>query len=205
MKTTSKLFLSLSAVLCVSSSLDATLSCGDHESGEGYPTTKSTAIHRSQIVPFDGSAIMLPTHIPLAVVEKPVPPTMSRDSEPNTKMVVPSSLQSIYPSQIVPFDGSAIMLPTHIPLAVVEKPVPPTMSRDSELNTKMVVPSSLQSSEAARERDPSLPTGILIVPESLMNNEFDFFEGLRRRNAASVVSQQEFNRMQQESKISEER
>ena len=154
MKTTSKLFLSLSAVLCVSSSLDATLSCGDHESGEGYPTTKSTAIHRSQIVPFD---------------------------------------------------GSAIMLPTHIPLAVVEKPVPPTMSRDSELNTKMVVPSSLQSSEAARERDPSLPTGILIVPESLMNNEFDFFEGLRRRNAASVVSQQEFNRMQQESKISEER
>jgi len=139
MKTTSKLFLSLSAVLCVLSSLDATLSCGDQDDRKSHLVTKQTT-HLSQIVPFDGSVVMAPSHIS---------PSLAR---------------------------------------VVEKPTPPIMSRDLAPNTKVAVPPSLQSSEAAREPDPSLPTGILIVSESLMKNEVDFFEELRRRNAAFLSS-----------------
>jgi hypothetical protein len=87
MKITSKLFLSLSAILCVLSSFEGTISCGNHpDNGENYSAARST-VHLSQVVPLDIPIEVAPT--PVLSREKPVIPTMSRDLEPNNKIAAP--------------------------------------------------------------------------------------------------------------------
>ena len=83
MKITSKLFLILSTILCILSSFEGIISCGDHpDNGENYSAAKST-VRLSQVIPLDLATEIPP--IPAPLREKPVVPTMSRNLEPNDK------------------------------------------------------------------------------------------------------------------------
>jgi len=128
---------------------------------------------------------------------------MSCGDHPDTGENYSAAKSTVRLSQVIPLDLATEIAPAPAPLR--EKPVVPTMSRNLESNNKGAAFIPSQSPAAARAPDPALPK-VTFIMNNLMGKDTGFFEAVRKRNTASVFSQQNVNvmhpnnRMPQESK-----